>query len=100
MSFGLPEKTIILLREFFSKYSEIEKVKIYGSRALGNYEPGSDIDFAVYSGRDLTGRLLTELDELPVPYLFDVTDYNTLEHLALKKHIDDFAKIFYEKSNN
>ncbi len=96
MDFGLPEKTIKLLREFFSRYPEIEEVKIYGSRALGTYERGSDIDFAIYSKENISAELLTELDELPTPYLFDVTDYNSLKHQKLKDHIDKYAKNFYK----
>ncbi len=97
MDFGLPDRTIKAIREFFSRYPEIEEVKIYGSRALGTYERGSDIDFAIYSKEDLTAELLSGLDELPTPYIFDVTDYNSLKHQKLKEHIDKYAKTFYIK---
>ncbi|GAX60314.1 DNA polymerase, beta-like region [Candidatus Scalindua japonica] len=96
--FGLPKSTIDLLRDYFLKIPEIEKVVIYGSRAKGNYEKGSDIDFAFFSRseEDLTGKLLMELDELPTPYLFNVTNYYKLKHLELKEHIDRVGIVFYE----
>ena len=47
--FGLPQATIDLLRDYFSHIPEIEKVVIYGSRAKGKFEKGSDIDFAFFS---------------------------------------------------
>ena len=100
IDFGLPEATLKLIRDYFSNIPEIEKVKIYGSRAKGNYERGSDIDLAFYSHaeEDLTGQLLTELDELPTPYLFDVTNYYKLDHPQLKDHIDRVGIVFYVKS--
>jgi hypothetical protein len=46
MDFGLPKLTIEQIRVCFSKYPDIEWVKIYGSRALSTYHPGSDVDLA------------------------------------------------------
>jgi len=96
--FGLSEQTKEQLRDFFTRYPEIEQVKIYGSRAKGNYEKGSDIDLAFYAETDQTleGHLLAELDELSTPYLFSVTDYYKITHKSLKEHIDRVGKILYE----
>ncbi len=100
--FGLPQATIDLLRDYFSHIPEIEKVVIYGSRAKGEYEKGSDIDFAFFSlsEEDLTGQLLMELDELPTPYLFNVTNYYKLKHQELKEHIDRVGIVFYETASS
>ena len=97
MSFGLDDKTVSLIKNVFVKYPEIEKVIIYGSRALGNYKHNSDIDLAVVGNLkwDFIGHLLEELDSLSTPYLYDVTDYNRITIPELKKHIDDCGKIFY-----
>lgn len=96
--FGLPQATIDLLRDYFSHIPEIEKIVIYGSRAKETYEKGSDIDFAFFSQseKDLTGKLLVELDELPTPYLFNVTNYYKLKHQELKENIDRVGIVFYE----
>jgi len=97
--FGLSEKTIETLINFFKKHPRVEEVKIYGSRAMGNYEKGSDIDFAIYGDIDFSfqSKILGELDELPTPYKYDVTDYKTIENSNLKDHIDRIGKIFYKK---
>ncbi|KPA14755.1 DNA polymerase beta domain-containing protein region [Candidatus Magnetomorum sp. HK-1] len=99
MKFGLSEKTIYLISNFFSNYPEVEKVKIYGSRAMGNYERGSDIDLAIWTNtkKDLTGHFLTELEELSTPYFFDATDYNQIVNEDLKAHIDRVGKLIYRK---
>ena len=49
MPFGLNQKTINQLNSVFQKYPEINQVKIYGSRAVGSYRKGSDIDLAFFS---------------------------------------------------
>jgi predicted nucleotidyltransferase len=100
--FGLSERTTKTLLEFFEKFPQVEEVKVYGSRAKGNYKRGSDIDFAVF-GKDIDFRLLSkitaEIDELPTPYKFDITHYETLKHQPLKEHIDRVGKIFYVKNS-
>jgi hypothetical protein len=52
MDFGLPNLTIEQIRACFSKYPDIEWVKIYGSRTLGTYHPGSDVDLAFAGATD------------------------------------------------
>lgn len=97
--FGLSEKTIELLKAFFLKIPEIEMVKIYGSRAMGNYRKGSDIDFALYGNIDknLVSKISFEIDELNTPYMFDITNYTTIQNEKLKEHIDKYGRIFLQK---
>ena len=45
--YGLLERDLKYILEAVRKYPEIEKVIIFGSRAMGNYKPGSDIDIAL-----------------------------------------------------
>lgn len=44
MSFGLNETTIQRMHDVLAKYPAVEQAIIYGSRAMGNYREGSDID--------------------------------------------------------
>ena len=95
-NFGLPQQTIDELLNYFKSKPEIEKVVIYGSRAKGTYHNGSDIDFAIWTkNNENIARILSELDELPTPYMFDVTNYNTLSHEGMKNSIDKDGKLFY-----
>lgn len=96
-SFGLPERTINELLEFFKMKPEIQKVVIYGSRAKGTYKNGSDIDFAIWSDIENSSEIAAELDELQTPYMYDVTDYKTLSHENLKKSIDKDGIVFYKR---
>ena len=53
--FGLDDETIKLIQNLFSEIESIEMVKIFGSRAKGNYKPASDIDFAIFGEIDSKG---------------------------------------------
>lgn len=96
-NFGLPERTINELLEYFKSKPEIEKVVVYGSRAKGTYKNGSDIDFAIWSAKENISKIAIELDELPTPYMFDVIDYKTLSHKNLKESIDKDGIVFYKR---
>jgi len=70
--------------------TDAQRAVIFGSRAKGNYRYHSDIDICVFGAKDsgIVGHLLTELDELPMPYQFDVAAYEFLASLTLRAHID------------
>lgn len=98
--FGLPDRTIKELTEYFSGKPQIEKVLIYGSRSKGTYNNGSDIDFAIWATNIDTNEILWDLNEMYTPYKFDVTDYKSLKHEGLKNSIDTDGKLFYIKNSS
>lgn len=98
--FGLSAETLAAINHCLQQYPDIVWVKIYGSRAKGDYERGSDIDLAYSSPADCTADLLEALDNLPTPYLFDVTHYETLKHEGLKAHIDRVGRVIYQRGND
>ncbi|MBD7913589.1 nucleotidyltransferase domain-containing protein [Clostridium sp. Sa3CUN1] len=99
MEFGLREFDLNYIKEKISEFSEIEKAIIFGSRAKGNYKPGSDIDIAIV-GENINFNTVSRLhslleDQGPLPYLFDILDYTHLNHDELKSHIDRMGKVIY-----
>ncbi len=100
LQFGLKEERIKQIRDVIAMFSEIDRVVIYGSRAKGNYKPASDIDLSVY-GKAVTRQtiisLSVKLDELDLPWTFDILDYKSLENADLKEHIDRIGQVFYLK---
>jgi nucleotidyltransferase substrate binding protein (TIGR01987 family) len=98
--YGLPETILLKMQGVFARHPEIEKVIIYGSRAKGNYRPGSDIDITLYGqalSEALLSKVLVELDDLNTPYLMDVSLFSHLQSEELKKHIQENGRIFYEQ---
>jgi len=98
--FGLDDKVIKQISQVFKKYSQIESVVIYGSRAKGNYKHGSDIDLT-FKGADLDlsviAKISTDLDDLLLPYTFDISIYGQIDNPELLDHIARVGKIFYSK---
>lgn len=100
---GLTIEDVKSINAVFSKYSEIEKVLIYGSRAMGNYRLASDIDLTLIGRKiDLNLQLKIEfdLDDLMLPYKFDVSIYNKITNPEFIDHVNRAGKEFYNKKKN
>lgn len=87
---GLSDKTVHQIRDVLTRFSEVEKVILFGSRAKGSYKPGSDIDLALVGANvdwRTIGRVDSALDDLPLPYSFsliilgDKTDPDVAAHI-------------------
>ena len=100
--FGLSDESMKWILRVFKVFPEIEEVFIFGSRAKGNYQPGSDIDIAVkgnFPEYNYTEKIRNMLEEgLYLPYFFDVVDYNKITNQNLKEHIDRVGKVLYSQS--
>jgi type I restriction enzyme S subunit len=101
MRFGLAESDIKRIQDVFAVFPEIRSAVIYGSRAKGNFKPGSDIDLTLH-GEFLTTALLakvsSQLDDLLLPYTFDISIFDEIDHVKLREHIERVGKMFYERS--
>jgi len=90
-----------LIREVLSRYPAVDNVLIYGSRAKGNYRPGSDIDLTLI-GEQLNLKILNQLslalDDLLTPYTFDLSIYHQIENPDLIDHIQRVGQVFYRRS--
>ena len=99
MKFGLSDAVIKELQDVFRRYTNIEKVLIFGSRSKGNFREGSDIDLAVIGkGVDYNQLLsiLCEIEYLEFLYSVDLIDYNKKKGTPIGDHIDRVGKVFYE----
>ena len=100
MPFGLPPSSLKQIRSVFAGYPEVETAILYGSRAKGNFKPGSDIDLTFKgTGLDLTvlNRVDNELDDLLLPWSFDLSIYSQITSPDLIEHIDRAGVIFYQQ---
>lgn len=96
--FGLPDHTTDTIRRILAEVPAVEKAVIYGSRAKGNFRPGSDIDLTLFGqGLDLAtlGAIAARLDESPIPYQVDLSLFDQLDHAGLREHIERVGQVFY-----
>lgn len=98
-TFGLDARALELIRDVLRQHREVREAKVFGSRAMARFEKNSDVDLALWGDLDqrLIGRILGELDELPLPYMFDVQAYDAIRHTPLKQHIDEVGKTLYQR---
>ncbi len=99
--YGLSDADIERIINETAKHTEIEQLIIFGSRAIGNYKKGSDVDLALV-GKALNYKVTRELsmtlnENSPMPYYFDVIDYHQIQNKNLKQHIDEKGIVIYTK---
>lgn len=97
---GLNHSDIKKIQSVFNLHPEIEKAILFGSRAKGNYKPASDIDLTLV-GNNLTltiqQTIENELDDLLLPYKFDLSIYHTITSNELVNHIERVGQLFFQK---
>lgn len=86
---GLTGHELDLIRGVLSRHPEIRGALLFGSRAKGTAGPASDIDLALEGPTDPleAEAIASELDELPLPYRFDVKALSAVASRALRDHI-------------
>lgn len=101
--FGLSETTIARINAVLEDCPSIERAVIYGSRAKGNYKPGSDIDLTLI-GPDMTElellALENRLDDLLLPYQLDLSRFAVIQNTELIDHINRVGQDFYTRKRN
>jgi len=87
---GLDNETLDRMKEVFDAHPEVASAKLFGSRAKGNHTERSDIDLAIRGDLDdlRAQRIAGDLDELPLPYRFEVIRFDSIRSEALKDHIE------------
>jgi predicted nucleotidyltransferase len=100
MNFGLKGTTIQKIQEVLAAFPQVHTAVLYGSRAKGNYKNGSDIDLTL-KGDNLNLRILNKiewaLDDLYLPYTFDLSAFNQIDNPDLIDHINRIGQVFYER---
>lgn len=100
MKFGLDEDKWEEINAVFKKYPNVKKVILYGSRAINTYKNGSDIDLSlVGSNLDLSLQncIANDLDDLLLPYSFDLAIYERIDNPKLKEHIDNLGVVIFSR---
>jgi len=96
---GLAPADVKKILNVFEQCEAIEEVVLYGSRAKGDYRPGSDIDLTL-KGTELNlkilNRISNELDDLLLPYYFDLSIFTRIDNEDLIDHIQRVGVTFYQ----
>jgi uncharacterized protein len=63
MTIGLSDATVQAIRDVLQRYPQVHQAILYGSRAIGTYKSGSDIDLTL----KVLYRIMDDLDDLLLP---------------------------------
>jgi uncharacterized protein len=89
MSVALSPPEVAMMRSVFRIHGQVREVRLFGSRAKGVSTPRSDVDLALFGGLTplQTEAIAAELDDLPLPYKYDVVSFERLRSEELRDHI-------------
>jgi len=91
MNTGLSYKDMSIIKTALQNFTGVESAILFGSRAKGNFKTGSDIDIAISFKKDTQTNIQEIHDQLeeetPLPYFFDLVDFNTIQNQDLIEHI-------------
>lgn len=98
--YGLTSIEMEQMRSVFASHKEVKQVWLYGSRARGNHQCYSDIDFMLV-GKDIDltcmAQIDEQLDDLFLPYRFDICAQHRLKNSALLASINREGRMFYAR---
>jgi len=99
MKYGLKQNTIERINAVFAAFPEVVEVILYGSRAKGNFRPGSDIDLTL-KGKNLhlaeLNQISSELDDLMLPWQIDLSLFHHIDSVDFIDHINRVGVVFYK----
>jgi predicted nucleotidyltransferase len=101
--YGLAESDIQNVIALLRQNQKIEKIILFGSRAKGTFNSGSDVDIAIIGNSVCLNDVLDatiEIEKLNLPYKFDLIVYDRINEEALKEHIDRVGVVLYKKSKD
>ena len=98
---GLSDSVIQKICTVLTRYPQVERAVLYGSRAKGSHRNGSDIDLALFGDAELTlsvrHRIAVELDDLLLPYMIDLSIFRDIGDPDLTEHIQRVGTVFFER---
>lgn len=74
---------------------QIHRVRLFGSRACGDYRVTSDVDLAIENDQDIRSSLLEEFEQSNLPYTFDIVLYDHQMNEKLREAIDREGKLLF-----
>ena len=97
---GLPDEATSQLLERIVRHRAVQRVVLYGSRAFGRHQSGSDIDLCLEAPGMELGELLelgADLDDLLLPWQVDLQLFHRLDHAPLQVHIAKVGQVLWRR---
>ncbi len=103
LKYGLYESDLNQVISILTGNPKITSLVLFGSRAKGTFNNGSDIDIALVGNNIVLNDILdltTEIEKLALPYRFDLVIYKRIKEKELVNHIKRVGIVLFNKQNN
>jgi len=86
-----------MVRSVFQRHPEVKTATLFGSRAKGTHTERSDVDLVVTGAVEplRAEAIAAELEELPLPYRFEVQPLEHIRYVPLLEHIKRVGVLIY-----
>lgn len=100
MTDGLTQNQRSMIASVLASCPAVEKVILFGSRAMGNCKPASDVDLFLV-GRGIGMNELIQLhrgmDDLPLPMDVDLLADTMLQSEDVRRHIREHGRCWWSR---
>ncbi len=99
-NFGLTERDMKTITGILNKFTEVDVVNIFGSRAKGTFKEGSDIDLVIMNksvSEKTLKKIQLEFEDSSLPYTVDLVCFDKLHQQEFIDHINRISILFYKK---
>ncbi len=100
---GLKNKHRKAIIDILSANERVERVVLFGSRAMGTFTSTSDVDLVLF-GDELTltdqANLIAAIEDLSVPQQVDLLLYRSIDREKLIEHINQHGVEWYNRIGN
>ena len=100
---GLPSEACDQVLAEIQKQTPVQRVVLYGSRALGRHRSGSDVDLCLTAPAMTLEQLLqlgAQLDDLLLPWSIDLQLDHLISHEGLREHIERAGVCLWQRHQN
>ena len=97
---GVPEPASAALLQTICAHPQVQRVVLYGSRALGRQRSGSDVDLCLVAPGMTLAELLelgAVLDDLLLPWRIDLQLDHLISHEGLRAHIQRTGRVLWDR---
>lgn len=98
--FGLDAFTLEALTHLVEQSENVDSAVLFGSRAMGNFKPGSDIDIAL-AGENLSYHdemdLRIAIEQLDLIWKVDLVRMDTISSTELLAHIKRVGTVIFKR---
>lgn len=102
MNDGLTQTQRSMIASVLAACPAVEEVILFGSRAMGNYKPSSDVDLFLIGksiGMNELFQLHRGMDDLPLPIDVDLLAESMLQSPDVHRHIREHGRFWWSRSS-